>query len=149
MNSINSLPKLPPKRSIPELCVDYFIVDIHKQDFLGLYAAIDILLPHENKRRKAFKTDKLRSTYAFRTAIFRTLIAHQLGTDIEKLSIAQNKYGKPFVEKSSLRFNASYSSELAIYAFSNRQELGVDIEKAVPFPDEVEGGFQISELSAM
>ncbi len=133
-----SLPDFPMKHTLSEQCIDYFLVDVHKQSTIQLNEAIAILTPSEDSRRKAFKNEKLRNRYAIRTAMFRILLANQIGCDIKDLVINQNKYGKPFIADRSLHFNVSYSDDLAIYAFSNRDELGVDIEKLVPFPDETE-----------
>ena len=128
----------PRKHTLSDLGVDYFVVDVLGQDYINLNEAINILSPSEDSRRKKFKTEKLRNRFAIRTAMFRILLANQLNCPIEDLSISQNKYGKPYIEDSGLYFNASYSNELAVYAFSSREELGVDIEKVVPFPDEME-----------
>ena len=58
----------------------------------------------------------------------RRLLAGELGCDPREVQIVTDDGGKPMVEGSDLRFNASRSAGLALFATSWQTEVGVDIE---------------------
>ncbi|PZQ99068.1 MAG: hypothetical protein DI539_28810, partial [Flavobacterium psychrophilum] len=43
-------------------------------------------------------------------------------------TLQQSKFGKPFREGSSTRFNISHSGDLVVCALANKMEIGIDIE---------------------
>ncbi len=80
--------------------------------------------------RFAFDSDQRRFTVA--RAGLRTLLATRLGVTAEAVELTYGKNGKPALAKaqadSGLRFNLSHSGDVAAYAFSMGQEIGIDVE---------------------
>jgi 4'-phosphopantetheinyl transferase len=64
--------------------------------------------------------------------VLRQLLSQYLGTKPEQLRLSYGAYGKPALngehKDSRLRFNMSHSHEVALFAFAEDRELGVDVE---------------------
>lgn len=91
--------------------------------------------------------------------VLRLLLARYLETQPEEIQFNYGSHGKPFLGgahgASSLRFNASHSGELALYAFAEDQEVGVDVEyiKSDFAPEEIAERFfspnEVGKLNAL
>ncbi len=57
-----------------------------------------------------------------------TLTRYNSSLDDCNISITKNEYGKPFVEKINTKFNISKTGNKFIIAFTNVDEIGIDIE---------------------
>lgn len=57
-----------------------------------------------------------------------TLTGYNSSLGDSKISITKNEYGKPFVEKINTKFNISKTGNNFIIAFTNEDEIGIDIE---------------------
>jgi len=74
----------------------------------------------------------------FKTArgILRNILASYFPKADHEISFSQNDYGKPFVAAEfpagGLRFNASHSQGLALYALALGREVGIDLEYVRP-----------------
>ena len=88
-------------------------------------------------RRFHFVRDARR--YAVRRGILRHLLAGYLSIAPGEVIFAYGSQQKPALAESqsqaSLHFNLSDSGEMAVYAFTVGQEIGVDIEEHRDFPD--------------
>jgi 4'-phosphopantetheinyl transferase len=84
----------------------------------------------ERERASRFHFEKHRRRFILGRGFLRALLARYLQIAPEDVSFSYGPYGKPALsdERSALRFNASHSHELAVYAFSQHHEIGVDVE---------------------
>ncbi|HEY2963626.1 MAG TPA: 4'-phosphopantetheinyl transferase superfamily protein [Pyrinomonadaceae bacterium] len=84
----------------------------------------------ERERASRFHFDKHRQRFILGRGFLRALLARYLQTAPEAVSFSYGPYGKPALsgEHYSLRFNASHSHELAVYAFAQDHEIGADVE---------------------
>lgn len=84
----------------------------------------------ERVRASRFHFEKDRRRFVLARGFLRALLARYLQTTPEEVSFSYGPYGKPALsgERESLRFNASHSHELALFAFVQEHEIGVDVE---------------------
>lgn len=99
-----------------------------------------LLSPDEQERAQKyyFLRDQRRFTVA--RAALRLILASYLQTDPHNVQFCYGKWGKPALinNPTNLQFNSSHSQEMALYAFTLNQELGIDIE-AVRALDDIGG----------
>jgi 4'-phosphopantetheinyl transferase len=103
----------------------------------GLARALSWLSPDEAARAERFRLDKHRRAFALGRAALRKLVSGYLGLVPTEVSFVYGPKGKPALAgpAQSLRFNASNSGDLAVYAFAEGCELGVDVEHRRPVPE--------------
>ena len=97
----------------------------HQRNQKGLEA---VLSNSEKQRVSQFRFEKDRSMYAISHGTLRELIARYLSTDAVALEFNINSFGKPYLEKTPLRFNISHSMDVALIAITKDVEIGVDVE---------------------
>lgn len=87
---------------------------------------------HELQRASRFHFEKHRRHFIAGRGVLRQLLARYLDTKPEALRLSYGAYGKPALngehKNSRLRFNMSHSHEMALFAFAEDRELGVDVE---------------------
>jgi 4'-phosphopantetheinyl transferase len=84
----------------------------------------------ERHRAERFSFENLRRSYTVSRGGLRTLLAHYLGCPPNEIELICGPRGKPALRDSSrIRFNASHSGQMALYAFTLDCELGVDVEQ--------------------
>ena len=87
---------------------------------------------HELHRASRFHFEKHRRHFVAARGVLRQLLAQYLNSKPEALRLSYGAYGKPALngehKNSRLRFNMSHSHELALFAFAEDMELGVDVE---------------------
>ena len=87
--------------------------------------------------RLRFERDRLR--FVARRAMLRTILARYLGLAPGLLRFRANERHKPELDgaaaRSGIRFNASHSGDLAVYAIAVREHIGVDVEAVRPIFD--------------
>jgi 4'-phosphopantetheinyl transferase len=87
---------------------------------------------YELDRASRFHFEKHRRHFTVGRGVLRQLLSQYLGTNPEAIRISYGAYGKPALsgehEDSRLRFNMSHSHEVALFAFAEDRELGVDVE---------------------
>lgn len=91
------------------------------------------LLDHDERRRAArFHFEKHRRRFVLSRGFLRVLLGRYLHIEPERVRFAYGPFGKPSLLDEHgarrLRFNASHSHELAVYAFVEDCEIGVDVE---------------------
>ena len=88
------------------------------------------LSPDERARAYRFRFERHRNHFIVARGTLRTLLALYLNISPTQLHFRYNAYGKPSLESphTPLHFNISHSHELALLAFSQHRELGVDVE---------------------
>src|SRR5690349_9421579 len=86
----------------------------------------------ERERAGRFHFEKHRRRFILGRGFMRLLLGRYLRIAPEEVHFAYGPYGKPSLADehaaSGLRFNASHSHELAVYAFVQEREIGVDVE---------------------
>lgn len=93
------------------------------------------LSPHEKVRADRFHFARDRSRFVVSRGALRELLGGYLKIAPASVELANDEKRKPFVQagphlssQAPVRFNASHSESLAVFAFSRELELGVDIE---------------------
>lgn len=116
----------PPPLSEPEVHVWCACLD-------RLALGENFLSADEMDRRDRFYFERDRKRFIARRNALRLLIGRYLGLPPSDILLSYGKNGKPFLDKSlassGLQFNVSHSSGLALYAFSLKREVGVDVEQ--------------------
>jgi 4'-phosphopantetheinyl transferase len=95
-----------------------------QEAFLGL------LDQDERARAARFHFEMHRRRFVLGRGFLRVLLGRYLGRAPEQVRFVYGPYGKPALADadSRLRFNTSHSHELAVYAFVQDSEIGVDVE---------------------
>jgi 4'-phosphopantetheinyl transferase len=125
MDSAEQWPPAPKDLSLNEDAVHVWRAEL-------LPSALDILSPDERAKAAQFHFDRDRDRYVAARVILRHLIARYERMPPENIQFTYNTYGKPAIEGSTLRFNASHSGGLALLAFARNRNIGVDIERIRP-----------------
>ena len=95
----------------------------------------------EDERRRAarFRFERHRRRYVVARGRLRELLAERLATTPRSIAFVYGVSGKPALAqpfaRSGWRFSVSHCGGLALYAFSRRGELGVDLEAVRPLPE--------------
>jgi 4'-phosphopantetheinyl transferase len=90
----------------------------------------ELLSPDEKIRAEkfVFRSDQLHFIAA--RGFLRQILGAYTKTSPEEIQFSYGDYGKPFLPAhSSFQFNASHSSGLAVYAFSKKRRIGIDVER--------------------
>lgn len=85
----------------------------------------------EKERAERFRFPVDRERFVIARFVLRMLAGRYLGLPGSSLRFRYGPFGKPTLDGghgSSLRFNVAHSGGLAVYAFADRQEVGVDLE---------------------
>lgn len=92
----------------------------------------ETLEEHELDRASRFHFEKHRRHFIAARGALRQLLSQYLDTKPEAFRLAYGAYGKPALngehKHSRLRFNMSHSHEVALFAFAEDMEVGVDLE---------------------
>ena len=120
--------------ALPDRAVHVWPVRISEQDehVASLYA---LLADDEQQRAQRFAFPNLQRSYIVTRGMLRVLLSRYLETPPENISFIYGAKGKPAVAETRVRFNISHSGDLAVYAFTNDCEIGVDVEQIRPLPD--------------
>jgi 4'-phosphopantetheinyl transferase len=100
-----------------------------------------LLADDERRRAAAFAFDRDRRRFVVARARLRRLLGERLGVAPRAVRISYNPQGKPRLAPGydrDLRFNVAHSAELAVYAFADGAEVGVDVE-ALREPEDADG----------
>jgi 4'-phosphopantetheinyl transferase len=93
----------------------------------------------ERTRAARFRFEDGRRRYIVARGRLRLLLAERLDTAPESVEIACRSRGKPMLGgrffDCGLHFNVSHSENVAVYAFADRREIGIDIEAVREFRD--------------
>ncbi len=83
----------------------------------------------EQKRAEKFRINDDCNNFIAARGILRFLLGRYLNIEPERITFDYGEYGKPIVvNDDSLRFNISHSNGVGLFAFTQKLELGVDIE---------------------
>jgi 4'-phosphopantetheinyl transferase len=94
------------------------------------------LASDETARAARFRFEHLQHSFILARGALRILLGRYLNTPPRDLEFRYGTKGKPaLAEPAGLRFNASHSGDMALFAFTIDCELGVDIEAVRSMPD--------------
>jgi 4'-phosphopantetheinyl transferase len=104
-----------------------------------------VLADDERNRAARFRNPQHGAHYIVGRGVLRMLLGRYLHQPPQDICFSYSDYGKPCIQDATetLRFNLSHSQELALYAFTHRREIGIDIEyiRSVSSQDQVAGQF--------
>jgi 4'-phosphopantetheinyl transferase len=113
-----------------------------------------VLAPDEKSRAARYIFQRDRDHFIVARGILRTILGAYAQRSAADLTFTYEPEGKPALRliggEPSIRFNLSHSHGLAVYAFSNQREVGIDVEAIRPniAEDEIAGRvFSASELA--
>jgi 4'-phosphopantetheinyl transferase len=112
----------PKNLSLPENVVHVWRAELNS-------VSLEVLSADEREKAAQFHFDKNRNQYVAARAILRQLIGRYENLSPAGVQFVYNSFGKPGLEQSSLRFNASHSGALGLFAFARNNNIGVDIER--------------------
>ncbi len=110
-------------------------------------ALAGLLSAEERRRADRYEFDRDRRRYIVARARLRQLLAARLKTRPEAVELVCGGHGKPALAQRSgdtdWRFNVSHRDEMAVYAFSQGREVGIDVEaiRNVRDADAIVSGF--------
>ena len=93
------------------------------------------LAPDERERAQRLRDPLDRARFTAARGWLRRLLAEQLSCDTGEVSIVADERGKPRLASGDLRFSASRSAAVALFATSSTAEVGVDVEAIRPGAD--------------
>jgi len=92
----------------------------------------DHLSKEEIERANRFYFEKDRRQFMLRRGILKQIISKYLAIDPQNLPFEYNRFGKPYLItdslKHDLKFNMSYSNNVALCCISPQKNVGIDIE---------------------
>lgn len=88
-----------------------------------------ILSAEEADKARRFYFEKDRRHWTVARGVLKRLLGSYMQQEPRTITFQYNAYGKPALTGTqSLQFNISHSHELALYAFTNTQPIGIDVE---------------------
>jgi 4'-phosphopantetheinyl transferase len=128
LNSVdnNHLPLHSLTLQADEVHLWKFNLDQQSPDSLKLLLSDD-----ESRRAGRFHFAKDRNHFIAARGLLRKLLAAYLGDNPADLKLLYGEKGKPYIaetRQTSINFNLAHSQGIAIYAFSQGRQLGIDLE---------------------
>ena len=93
---------------------------------------LKLLSSDEKNRAQKFRFNKDSQNFIVARGILRSLIGRYLDTNPAEISFHYSEFGKPGIANNSLKFNISHSQNLALFAFTKKFNVGVDVEFVNP-----------------
>jgi len=96
------------------------------------------LSPDETARAEKFRFARHRRRFTATRGILRQLLGNYLSVYPQDLSFSYGTKGKPYLNQTAdypLQFNLSHSHEYALFGFTQKHLIGVDLEYQRPMPD--------------
>lgn len=101
-------------------------------DFQNYLAELSYLLsPDEMARANRFRFSIHRERFIVARGLLRQLLSKYMSIAPEKIVLTYGARGKPYLQLNllDLQFNVSHSHDLAVFAFTKKYEVGIDVEK--------------------
>ncbi len=94
---------------------------------------LKLLSSDEKNRAQKFRFTKDSRNFIAARGILRSLISKYLEINPAEISFQYSEFGKPlFANNNSLHFNISHSQNIALFAFTKKFNIGVDVEFVNP-----------------
>ena len=101
---------------------------------IGTFLADD-----ERARARRFHFERDRRRFTVGRGVLRLILSRYLKIIPDEIQLSYGPQGKPYLSEpplpGSLLFNVSHSHELALIAFTDHREIGIDVEYLRPMPD--------------
>lgn len=118
-----------PKLSYHRVDVWRLAMNQPQSRVMSLYGILDA---DERARADRFYFEKHRRRFTVARGVLRQILARYLGVTPWAVAFEYGEHGKPSIGKvanpQDIRFNVSHSNECALFAFTLRREVGVDVE---------------------
>jgi 4'-phosphopantetheinyl transferase len=96
----------------------------------GIKSLEETLSDDERARASRFHFPEHRRKFIIARGVLRYLLSHYVGVPPATITFKEGAYGKPELAAATpVRFNVSHSGDLALYAVSDKRNVGVDIEQ--------------------
>lgn len=132
----------PQPASLPGKCVDIWRAPLADEALAARLATS--LSPEECSRAARFSQERDRRRFVIARGILRSLLSRYLQRSPDAFPIASTALGKPVLAagfaSNSIRFNVSHSADLALFAFAENREIGIDLEHLRPGIDALQLG---------
>lgn len=92
----------------------------------------ETLAPEERDRAQRFRFVADRRHYIACRGAMREILSHYLEVEPSAIRFTLNRYGKPMLVESDVRFNVSHSGQWAMLAVTRGRQVGIDIERMDP-----------------
>ncbi len=129
-------PRLPLKLSSSD--VHIWRLNFEQPDFYSFRFA-SILTEEERLRVASFRFKRHGKQFIIGRSVLRIILGLYLNIEPTKLKFRYGLYGKPYLDerfnKETIQFNLAHSHEFALYVFTIRHRVGVDIEYINNIPD--------------
>lgn len=93
----------------------------------------DSLAEDERARSERLRFERDRQKFVVARGFLRFILSRYLATEPQRVRFDYGPEGKPMLHdqgrKRALRFNLSHAADLALYAISDRREVGIDVER--------------------
>lgn len=107
--------------------VNIYIVPLDKSPFSLEYLS-SILSEDERKRSDRYKFLSDKNKFIICRGMLRVILSKYLDIPPDLIKFDYTDKGKPFIKDTNLSFNLSHSQQLAVYAISVNEFLGIDLE---------------------
>jgi 4'-phosphopantetheinyl transferase len=96
-----------------------------------------VMSEQERERAQRFRFERLQQQYTIAHGALRLILGRYLSIAPDRLRFVEGAHGKPALAEppATIRFNVSHSEALAVIAFADGRDLGVDIEAIRPVPE--------------
>jgi len=91
-----------------------------------------LLSSEEIERSLRLKVKDKQEQFICSRGILRIILGSYLDKNPANLQIQSTTDGKPYLEKSEIRFNLSHSGEILLCGLSHKSQIGIDIQKIYP-----------------
>ena len=97
-----------------------------------------ILSADERERANRFRFERDRTRFVVARGTLRSILGRYLDREPAHLQLAYGLHGKPCLRdepnQANIHFNLAHSHQLAVYAFAQGREVGIDVEYVRPLP---------------
>jgi len=129
-----TLPVLPVRLSRNDVHLWRLELDQPHLDILGFASTLST---EERMRAASFRFERHRNRFIVAHGALRKILSFYLNISPHQLRFRNGVYGKPYLAKEFCRvqFSMAHSNELALYAFTIKHRIGVDLEYIHQIPD--------------
>ncbi len=124
-------PFSPPDLALPGGAVHVWRAEL-EQPGERVRQLAQTLSQDEQARAGRFYFERHRRRFIVARAVLRAILGRYLGLEPEQLEFRYGSRGKPYLaarfSQQALEFNLAHSRELALYAFTQGHEIGIDLE---------------------
>jgi len=96
----------------------------------ALESGYELLSAEEREKASRFRVERPRTEFIMTRSALRSLAGRYLGISPQMVCFRYSAHGKPHLDgDADLRFNVSHTDGLALMAFAQCRDIGVDVEK--------------------